>query len=109
MAEYIDREALKKTIGESTEPFNISSVYRTINNAPAVDVDAVARGKFLDVAKSIQLAKFKGKVADEPDEWVIGYLLKGNAIFQPEPHAETKFCGVGMFAVDPSTITLLAE
>lgn len=36
--EYINREALMKSIGESTEPFTTSMVYRFIRNAPAVDV-----------------------------------------------------------------------
>lgn len=36
--EYINREALMKAIGESTEPFTTSMVYRHIQKAPAADV-----------------------------------------------------------------------
>lgn len=48
MAEYIDRDALKKSIGESTEPFTTSMVYRHINHAPAADVAPVVHAHWID-------------------------------------------------------------
>lgn len=47
---------------------------------------------------------FRGKVADEPDEWVYGYLLPDNRIQQVEEHTESKNCGVGVFTVKPETV-----
>lgn len=47
---------------------------------------------------------FKGKVADEPNEWVYGYLVREDVIFQPKEHEETKCCSVGTFAVKKQTI-----
>ncbi|MGN1409070.1 MAG: YopX family protein [Eubacteriales bacterium] len=52
---------------------------------------------------------FRGKVADEPDEWVIGALLRSFGhyeymIRQYETHAKTKCCGVGTFDVKPETV-----
>ena len=46
----------------------------------------------------------KGKVIDEPDEWVYGQLLQNNRIFQKEKHSESKNCGIGVFEVIPETI-----
>lgn len=46
----------------------------------------------------------KGKVIDEPNEWVYGQLLPNNRIFQKEKHTESKNCGVGVFEVIPETI-----
>lgn len=48
--------------------------------------------------------KFRGKVIDEPDEWVYGYLMSHNRIEQIEEHERIKCCGVGIFAVEPKTI-----
>ncbi len=47
---------------------------------------------------------FRGKVADEPNEWVYGYLVNKNTIYQPEEHEHTICCGVGYFTVIPETI-----
>lgn len=47
MIEYIDRNALKKSIGESTEPFTVSMVYRNINHAPAADVAPVVHAHWI--------------------------------------------------------------
>lgn len=46
----------------------------------------------------------KGKVIDEPNEWVYGQLLPNNRIFQQKEHTESKNCGVGVFEVIPETI-----
>lgn len=46
MSEYISREALKKEIAESTEPFNTGSVFRAINRLPAADVAPVVHGRW---------------------------------------------------------------
>jgi hypothetical protein len=51
---------------------------------------------------------YKGKVADEPDEWVYGKLLPGNWIWQRKPHASSKCCGIGMFPVEPDSICEVA-
>lgn len=49
MSEYIEREALKKDISKSTEPFNTGSVFRAINRQPAADVAPVVHGHFMHV------------------------------------------------------------
>lgn len=47
--------------------------------------------------------EFRGLVADEPNEWVYGYLMPNNTIFQNnEPTG--KCCGIGMFSVVPESI-----
>lgn len=48
--------------------------------------------------------KFRGKVADEPDEWVYGYLTSENTIYQEKEHEGTKNCGAGTFFVRPETV-----
>lgn len=48
--------------------------------------------------------KFRGKVADEPNEWVYGYLTDENTIYQPRETKYSKNCGVGVFTVIPKTI-----
>lgn len=48
--------------------------------------------------------KFRGKVADEPNEWVYGYLTNENTIYQPKATKYSKNCGVGVFTVIPETI-----
>lgn len=48
--------------------------------------------------------KFKGKVKDEPDEWVYGYLLSDSRIWQTSPHTGSKCCGVGVYYVESETI-----
>lgn len=47
---------------------------------------------------------FRGKVADEPDEWVYGYLVDKKTIFQHGQHKESKCCGWGSFFVKPDTV-----
>lgn len=49
---------------------------------------------------------FRGKVADEPDEWVMGYLwpYDENAIWQLHGHENSKCCGTGQFSVIPETM-----
>lgn len=47
---------------------------------------------------------FRGKVADEPDEWVYGYLIDEKTIFQKEIHKQSKCCGYGSFDVKEETI-----
>ena len=48
--------------------------------------------------------KFRGKVADEPNEWVYGYLTNENTIYQPREMKYSKNCGVGVFTVISETI-----
>lgn len=47
---------------------------------------------------------FRGLVADEPNEWVYGYLCGENTIYQLEEHENSKCCGRGYFHVRPETI-----
>ena len=55
------------------------------------------------------ITKLKGKVADEPDEWVQGYLVRENCIFQEKEHKGSKCCGIGIFQIDPDTVTTVTE
>ena len=48
--------------------------------------------------------KFRGKVADEPNEWVYGYLTDENTIYQPKETKYSKNCGIGVFTVIPESI-----
>lgn len=50
-----------------------------------------------------------GKVADEPDEWVLGELVESKNpqypyIFQKQEFPWSKCCGVGTFAVEKDSI-----
>lgn len=45
MAEYIEREALFRSIADDVAPFNVAMVFRHIRNAPAADVAPVVRCK----------------------------------------------------------------
>ena len=45
-----------------------------------------------------------GKVADEPNEWVMGELLEGNKISQKQEFPWSKCCGVGTFAVEKDSV-----
>lgn len=47
---------------------------------------------------------FRGKVADEPDEWVYGYLLPDARIIQTVEFTGNKCCGVGTFQIRPETV-----
>ena len=52
---------------------------------------------------------YVGKVADEPDEWVLGELVEiENSqyphIFQKQEFPWSKCCGVGTFAVEKDSI-----
>lgn len=47
---------------------------------------------------------FRGKVADEPNEWVQGYLRDADTIFQQTRHKKSKCCEYGMFSVKPDTV-----
>lgn len=48
--------------------------------------------------------KFKAKVADEPNEWVYGYLVDKDKIYQLKEHKGSKFCGIGTFCIISETI-----
>lgn len=52
---------------------------------------------------------FRGKVADMPNEWVVGLLYRhgkdGYAIFQEvDGYPHSKYCGCGIFAVHKDTV-----
>lgn len=49
---------------------------------------------------------FRGKVADEPNEWVYGYLMNDKTIYQPQPTKWSNCCGTGMFSVHTNTVGL---
>lgn len=49
---------------------------------------------------------FRGKVADEPNEWVYGYLMNDNTIFQPRETKVSNCCGIGMFHIITDTVGL---
>lgn len=46
MAEYIEREALFRSIADDVAPLNIAMVFRHIHNAPAADVAPVRHGRW---------------------------------------------------------------
>ncbi len=46
MAEYIEREALFRSIADDVAPFNVAMVFRHIHNAPAADVAPVRHGRW---------------------------------------------------------------
>lgn len=48
MAEYIEREALFRSIADDVAPFNVAMVFRHIHNAPAADVAPVRHGRWDD-------------------------------------------------------------
>lgn len=47
--------------------------------------------------------EFRGRVIDEPYEWVHGYLMPNNTIYQTD-EPTGKCCGIGMFSVVPESI-----
>lgn len=47
---------------------------------------------------------FRGKVSDEPNEWVYGDFVSGDTIFQRKAHDGSKACDMGMFKVDRKTV-----
>ena len=47
---------------------------------------------------------FRGKVIDEPNEWVYGYLLPHNRIHQEKEHIDSKCCGLGTFTIIPESV-----
>ena len=49
MAEYIEREALFRSIAGDVAPFNVAMVFRHIHNAPAADVVPVVHGRWVSV------------------------------------------------------------
>lgn len=48
--------------------------------------------------------EFRGKVADEPNEWVYGYLVSNSAIQQERETKYSKCCGRGVFSVVPESV-----
>lgn len=48
MAEYIEREALFRSIADDVAPFNVAMVFRHIRNAPAADVAPVRHGHWIE-------------------------------------------------------------
>lgn len=50
--------------------------------------------------------EFRGKVSDEPYEWVYGYLINDNTISQVQENSNPKACSLGTFTVDPNSIGL---
>ncbi len=52
----------------------------------------------------IREIEFRGKVADEPDEWIYGWLVSKDRIYQEKETKNTKCCGVGIFNVKEETV-----
>lgn len=51
------------------------------------------------------IREYRGKVADEPNEWVYGYLVSENCIRQEkEIEGISNCCGVGTFSVIPESV-----
>ena len=49
MAEYIEREALFRSIADDVAPFNVAMVFRHIHNAPAADVAPIRHGRWIGI------------------------------------------------------------
>ena len=47
---------------------------------------------------------FRGRVADEPNEWVYGYLVRKDTIYQTHDNGKG-CCGIGSFTVIPESIS----
>ena len=47
---------------------------------------------------------FRGRVIDEPNEWVYGYLVRKDTIYQTYDN-ERGYCGIGLFTVIPESIS----
>lgn len=52
----------------------------------------------------MRIIKFRGKVLDEPNEWVIGHLRDDETIFQTVRHEKSKCCDYGIFNIDRVTV-----
>lgn len=52
----------------------------------------------------VETIEYRGKVADEPNEWIYGYLTSENSIYQPKENKYSKCCGFGSFSVIPESI-----
>lgn len=48
--------------------------------------------------------KFRALVADEPMEWVYGYLVSEDRIYQLDAHSESKCCAQGTFTIVPESL-----
>ena len=48
MAEYIEREALLKSIMDDTTPLSLAMVYRHIHSTPTADVAPVVHGRWIE-------------------------------------------------------------
>jgi uncharacterized phage protein (TIGR01671 family) len=52
---------------------------------------------------------FRGKVADLPNSWVYGYLVREDTIYQCDKQYFNGFCGLGTFSVKPETVGQFIE
>ena len=71
MAEYIEREALFRSIADDVAPFNVAMVFRHIHNAPAADVAPIRHGRW-ECSKPCPVCgedRFKGLDADIWADW----------------------------------------
>lgn len=76
MAEYIERESLLNALSESTEPFNVASVFRTIKRQSEADVALVRHGKWEagnPICPICGENKFKNLDADIWADWMPKY------------------------------------
>ena len=71
MAEYIEREALFRSIADDVAPFNVAMVFRHIHNVPAADVAPIRHGRW-ECSKPCPVCgedRFKGLDADIWADW----------------------------------------
>ena len=101
-----DKEALE--IYRNCDKYPVEVVMKADEIAYQALAERIKYGDLLSGILS-KWAIFKGKVADEPDEWVQGYLMKNDCIFQVKEHKGSKCCGFGMFQVDPETVVQVTE
>ena len=83
MVEYIEREALKNDIANSTEPFNTRSVFRAINRQPAADVAPMVHGQW-------------ETNSDRPDSLICSVCKCGFDMWKHDPHNFCPNCGAKM-------------
>lgn len=48
--------------------------------------------------------EYRGRVADEPNEWVYGYLQTDSIIYQEKEGKHSNHCGHGSFSVIPNSV-----
>ena len=89
MAEYIEREALFRSIADDVAPFNVAMVFRHIHNAPAADVAPVVHGRW-ECGKPCPVCgrdRFEGLDADIWADWEPPYCPNCGAKMDEDDNA----------------------